>query len=52
MAYLVDTGVLLRAFDRDAAQHKTTVQAIRTLLNRGEELLVAVRNLAEAEKGS
>jgi len=47
MAYLVDTGVLLRAFDRDAAEHATILQATRALLNRGEELFVAVQNLAE-----
>ena len=47
MTYLVDTGVLLRAFDRDAAEHKTILQAIRALLNRGEDLAVAVQNLAE-----
>ncbi len=47
MAYLVDTGVLLRAFDRDAADHKVVVQAIRALLDRGEELVVTVQNLAE-----
>jgi predicted nucleic acid-binding protein len=47
MTYLVDTGVLLRAFDRDAAEHKTILQAIRALLDRGEELVVAVQNLAE-----
>ena len=47
MTYLVDTGVLLRAFDRDAVEHQTILQAIRTLLDRGEELVVAVQNLAE-----
>jgi len=47
MNYLVDTGVLLRAFDREAAKHKTILQAIRTLLDRGEELAVTVQNLAE-----
>lgn len=47
MTYLVDTGVLLRAFDRDAAEHKTILQAIRFLVDRGEELVVAVQNLAE-----
>jgi predicted nucleic acid-binding protein len=47
MTYLVDTGVLLRAFDREAAEHKTILQVIRTLLDRGEELAVAVQNLAE-----
>ena len=47
MTYLVDTGVLLRAFDRDAAEHQTILQAIRALLDRGEELVVAVQNLAE-----
>jgi predicted nucleic acid-binding protein len=47
MAFLVDTGVLLRAFDRDAAEHRTIVQAIRLLIERGEELVVAIQNLAE-----
>jgi predicted nucleic acid-binding protein len=47
MTYLVDTGVLLRAFDREAAEHKTILQAIRALLDSGEELAVTVQNLAE-----
>jgi len=47
MTYLVDTGVLLRAFDREAAEHKTILQAIRALLDRGEELAVTIQNLAE-----
>jgi predicted nucleic acid-binding protein len=36
MTYLVDTGVLLRAFDREAAEHKTILQAIRALLDSGQ----------------
>jgi hypothetical protein len=50
MAYLVATGVLLRAFDREAADHKTILQAIRTLLDRGEELAVTVQNLVRVAR--
>jgi predicted nucleic acid-binding protein len=42
MAVLVDTGVLLRAFDRDAVEHTAVLDAIRKLLDRGEDLVVAV----------
>ncbi len=47
MTYLVDTGVLLRAFDRGAAEHKTILRAIRSLLDRGEDLAVSIQYLAE-----
>jgi predicted nucleic acid-binding protein len=47
MACLVDTGILLRAFDRDASEHADILRAIRTLLDRREELVVTVQNLAE-----
>ena len=46
MIMLVDTGVLLRAFDRSAAEHQTILQAIRRALNRGDKLAVTVQNIA------
>jgi len=47
MACLIDTGVLLRAFDADSADHLVVRQSIRQLLVRQERRVVAVQNLAE-----
>jgi predicted nucleic acid-binding protein len=47
MGYLIDTGVLLRAFDRDAAEHTSILRAIRSLLDSQQDLYVTVQNLAE-----
>ncbi|MBI3463253.1 MAG: PIN domain-containing protein [Planctomycetes bacterium] len=47
MACLIDTGILLRAFDRDASEHSDILRVIRALIDRGEELVVTVQNLAE-----
>jgi predicted nucleic acid-binding protein len=47
MAYLIDTCILLRAFERDAAEHGSIIQAIRSLWERDEELFVTVQNIAE-----
>lgn len=47
MACLIDTGVLLRAFDRSSAEYPAIRQAIRTLRARQERFVVAAQNLAE-----
>jgi predicted nucleic acid-binding protein len=47
MACLVDTGVLLRAFDASFADHRAIRQALRTLWGRQERLVVTSQNLAE-----
>jgi predicted nucleic acid-binding protein len=47
MACLIDTGVLLRAFDASFAEYRQIRQAVRTLWNRQEDLIVTVQNLAE-----
>jgi predicted nucleic acid-binding protein len=47
MSYLLDTSVLLRAFDRDASEHAEILLAIRHLLDRDEQLVVSVQNIAE-----
>lgn len=47
MACLVDTGVLLRAFDKSYAEYRLIRQALRTLVTRQQDLVVAAQNLAE-----
>jgi predicted nucleic acid-binding protein len=47
MAYLLDTGVLLRAFDPSWDRHDEVLRAIDVLWSRGEQLIVTVQNLAE-----
>lgn len=47
MMYLVDTGVLLRAFDSRSSDHEDVMQALRTLRDRGDEFAVTIQNLAE-----
>ena len=47
MAYLIDTGVLLRVFDRTSPDHSTILRAISVLYEQGEDLLVAPQNIAE-----
>lgn len=47
MACLVDTGVLLRAFDADAVDHLAVRQSLRELLIRKERRVAALQNLAE-----
>ena len=45
--YLIDTNVLLRLVVPKAAQHSHAAQAVKTLLARGEELLLAPQVLME-----
>lgn len=47
MACLIDTGILLRAFDAASPEYRPIRQALRTLWGRQERLIVAVQNLAE-----
>lgn len=47
MPYLIDTGVLLRAFDSTSTQRPAIRRALRLLVHRRENLLVTVQNLAE-----
>lgn len=47
MACLLDTGVLLRAFDADFAEYRKVREALRKLLVRRERMVVALQNLAE-----
>jgi len=47
MAYLLDTGILLRLFDRSDQQYLPVQAAIRRLLRRDERLVTASQNLAE-----
>ena len=47
MACLIDTGILLRAFDVSSAQYRVVRQALRTSAAQQQNLAVAVQNLAE-----
>jgi predicted nucleic acid-binding protein len=47
MACLIDTGVLLRAFDASIAEYRQIRQALRALWTRQERLVVTLQNLAE-----
>lgn len=47
MGTLVDTGVLLRAFDANFVEYRTIRRALRKLLDDGEPLSVTVQNVAE-----
>ena len=47
MPCLIDTGILLRAFDASSAEYRPIRQTLRTLWTRQEQLVVAVQNLAE-----
>lgn len=47
MAYLIDTGILLRLFDRAHAEFATIRAAVRSLKSRGERLFTTHQNIAE-----
>jgi len=47
MQILVDTGVLLRAFDRSAPQQRTIFRALRKLWAENHELVTTSQNIAE-----
>lgn len=47
MAYLLDTGILVRLINAQDARHSEVEQAVDKLIIREEELFVATQNLAE-----
>jgi predicted nucleic acid-binding protein len=47
MAYLVDTGILLRLLDRNDPHHPRIRESLRTLKRRGERLIITPQNIAE-----
>jgi predicted nucleic acid-binding protein len=47
MPYVLDTGVLLRLFDRNDPSHVTIRQAVIRLKIRGERLVTTAQNIAE-----
>jgi len=47
MAYLLDTGILLRLVDKQDRQHDLVRRALGILGNQGEELWIAGQNVAE-----
>jgi len=47
MAFLTDTGILLRLLERSDPQHAVVRQAVRKLRTRGEHLVTAPQNAAE-----
>jgi predicted nucleic acid-binding protein len=47
MGTLIDTGVLLRAFDAKSPHYRPIRQALRKLLDESELLTVTVQNIAE-----
>ena len=47
MGTLVDTGILLRAFDANFSQYRAIRQALRRALSQKAKLVVTVQNIAE-----
>lgn len=47
MEYLVDTGILLRLFERNDPHHLAIRRAIRILARRGDRMVTTVQNIAE-----
>ena len=47
MAYLVDTGVLLRLVNEEDAQHVVVRRAMEQLAARGERIVTTIQNVAE-----
>ncbi len=47
MAYLLDTGVLLRLVDLGDKHHSTVRHAVRLLGDRNESVFIATQNMAE-----
>jgi predicted nucleic acid-binding protein len=47
MPYLLDTGILLRLFDRRDPEHVTIREAVARIKVRGEELLTTSQNIGE-----
>jgi predicted nucleic acid-binding protein len=47
MHVLIDTGILLRAFDRSESQQKSIFRALRHLWSNGHQLVTTSQNIAE-----
>ena len=47
MQILVDTGVLLRAFDRAAPEQRSIFRALRKLWSENHDLVTTSQNIAE-----
>jgi predicted nucleic acid-binding protein len=47
MAYLLDTGILLRLVDKQDRQHAIVNTAVGLLGNRGDNLVITTQNMAE-----
>jgi predicted nucleic acid-binding protein len=47
MAYLLDSGILLRLADQKDRQYSTVVDAVALLVDRGEQLVISTQNVAE-----
>jgi predicted nucleic acid-binding protein len=47
MSTLVDTGILLRAFDANSSNYRMIRRALRKALDDGEPLIVTVQSIAE-----
>jgi predicted nucleic acid-binding protein len=47
MRILVDTGVLIRLFERTDSQHQVVLRAVNTLWANGDELVVGFQNVTE-----
>mgnify|MGYP001273122645 CR=1 FL=1 len=47
MAYLLDTGILLRLIDTQDVQHSLVVDALARLGDQADPLLIATQNVAE-----
>lgn len=47
MAYLIDTNVWLRLFDRSSTDREVILNSIRRLLSQREDLVVSMQNIAE-----
>jgi predicted nucleic acid-binding protein len=47
MAVLLDTGILLRLWDRSDPEHAVIVASVRSLYKQGVELVTSAQNIAE-----
>jgi predicted nucleic acid-binding protein len=47
MAYLIDSGIVLRLVDTKDAKHTEVLQSVRILGDIGEELFLSTQNIAE-----
>jgi predicted nucleic acid-binding protein len=47
MSFLLDTGILLRLVDQRDVQHSQVRAAVRTLIQRHDDLFICTQNIAE-----